>query len=117
MGVQMRDPNTTLRKWFNDFTKETGEKVQWVQLYEYGTELQEMLEFREEKPSWLIAKPGTTWAYHETPKAILDFSFYPGYGSADAPKVIAWSDSFVINIHEYDGAEWLEWFPRNPQEA
>jgi hypothetical protein len=51
---------------------------------------------------------------HNIPKEILDYKFDDGYGSPDAPPIIAYSRDYIIYIHEYDGAEWPVWLPRFP---
>lgn len=116
---------TTLRKMYNSFTKKTGERVEFVMISASDIDWEIKVTWQSEddcgdpecncgKPKWVVADRGTVFEYHNTPKEILDFEFDDGYGSANAPTVIAWSESYVITIHEYDGSEWLEWFPRNP---
>lgn len=114
------DENTTLRKMYNSFTKETGERVQFLMIHASDLDWEMNVDWPSEddwrgRPSWAIADRGTIYEYHNAPKEILDFEFDPGFGSPEAPAILAWSDSYVISIHEYDGAQWLEWFPRNPQ--
>lgn len=115
----------TLRQWFNRFSERTKETPTHVQLWteskwdwDWAAKDEPwMVEEREAfpRPSWVVADIGTIWNYNETPKEILDFEFDDGYGSADAPPVIAWSKSYVLYIHEYDGAQSLKWIPKYPE--
>ena len=110
---------TTLRKMYNSFTKDTGERVEFVMITCSDIEWEVKVTWPSEddwrgKPEWVVADRGTLFEYHNTPKEILDFEFDDGYGSANAPAVMAWSESYVIIVREYDGSEWLEWLPRNP---
>lgn len=45
----------------------------------------------------------------------FDEEFYPGYGAANGPGVLAWTEGWVYFPVEYDGAEWMDSAPRNPQ--
>ena len=45
----------------------------------------------------------------------LDIKFDPGYGGEYSPRFTAWTDTHVIIKTEYDGAESIEAYPRNPQ--
>ena len=110
--------DATLRKWFTSFETKTGEKITHVQMYadtkgEYDSHAE--YDFEEQK-KWAVAPFGTVFSYENTPEEVLDYEFHDGYGSADAPCVIAWSESFVLYIHEYDGAQHLEWIPRFPEQ-
>lgn len=52
--------------------------------------------------SWEIAAP------------LLDYSYCAGYGSMDCHNIIAWTETQVIYIHEYDGSTCVCSLPRNP---
>jgi len=52
--------------------------------------------------SWEIAAP------------LLDYPYYAGYGSMDCHDIIAWTETQVIYIHEYDGSTSVCSLPRNP---
>lgn len=45
---------------------------------------------------------------------VLDREFDDGYGGNDSPNLCAWSDNWVLFSDNYDGAESLQWVPRNP---
>lgn len=114
----------SLRNWFNSFESKTGERITHVQffspsLYEWEGKTYDQDWMEEErdvypKPSWVVGKCGDVFNYADCPSEILDYEFNDGFGSPDAPAVIAFSKSFILYIHEYDGAENLQWFPRNP---
>ena len=70
----------------------------------------------EVSQDWAVAPFGTVFSYENLPDEVLDYEFYNGYGRADAPCVIAWSNSYIIHIHEYDGAQYLKWLPRFPEQ-
>jgi hypothetical protein len=116
----------TLREWFTNFRKETNEIVTHVQFWaaskwdwDWITKSEPwMAEERDTfpTPSWCVAPVGTIWNFHETPSEVLDFKFDPGYGTAEAPSILAWSRSYVIYIHEYDGSQAMRWLPRYPEE-
>ena len=57
--------------------------------------------------------PGPIVAYapDETAFAV---SFDDGYGGAEGPAVLAWTETRVYFPAVYDGAEWLSSAPRNP---
>ena len=50
-------------------------------------------------------------------RALLDYSYDSGYGGQDCHNVHVWTPTRVISIHEYDGATWPIWVPRNPPAA
>lgn len=50
---------------------------------------------------------------HDDPR--LDEPFYPGYGSSEAPPIMAWDKTHVYFLVVYDGAEWMERVPRDPR--
>jgi hypothetical protein len=52
--------------------------------------------------SWEIAAP------------LLDYPYYAGFGSMDCHGIIAWTETQVIYIHEYDGSTSVCSLPRNP---
>lgn len=48
-------------------------------------------------------------------EAALDVEFDAGYGGAEGPPVLIWTEDRVYFPVVYDGAEWLGSAPRNPQ--
>jgi hypothetical protein len=42
--------------------------------------------------------------------------FDAGYGGSQGKPVLAWSEKYVYFPVVYDGAEWIERAPRNPQD-
>jgi len=45
---------------------------------------------------------------------ILDFEFDSGYGGEEGYSVYVWAKDEIIVKGTYDGAEWYEVIPRNP---
>lgn len=48
-------------------------------------------------------------------ETVLDASFDDGYGLSEGPDVLVWTENRVYFPVVYDGAEWLDSAPRNPQ--
>lgn len=48
-------------------------------------------------------------------EAVLDVEFDPGYGGSEGPEVLIWTETHVYFPVVYDGSEWLDSAPRNPQ--
>jgi hypothetical protein len=44
----------------------------------------------------------------------LDYSYDAGFGGMDCHDVTAWTASWVLYVHEYDGSTSVERIPRNP---
>ena len=44
----------------------------------------------------------------------LDYEFNNGYGGSEGPAFTVWTKHRVYFPAVYDGAEWVEWVPRNP---
>jgi hypothetical protein len=55
--------------------------------------------------------PATQCTFDELPDLLLD----TGYGSFDGPALIAYSPRFVYVYAQYDGSQWIEAVPRNPE--
>lgn len=49
-------------------------------------------------------------------ESVLDVQFDSSYGSSAGPAVLIWTESRVYFPVVYDGAEWLDSAPRDPQE-
>lgn len=47
-------------------------------------------------------------------KEVLDVVFNSGYGTAEGPEFLAWSENYVFFPLEYDGSEYVGYAPRNP---
>lgn len=45
---------------------------------------------------------------------LLDYPYYAGYGSMDCHDIVAWTETQVIYIEEYDGSTSVCSLPRNP---
>lgn len=53
--------------------------------------------------SWELAEP------------LLNYVYDNGFGAMDCHNIVAWTESQVIFIHEYDGATDVRTLPRNPE--
>lgn len=114
---------TTIRKWYTDFTEATGEPITHVKIYGERWEFKYRSGYDQATYSpdtgegiknWAVAPLNTVFTFEDTPVEILDFPFDDGFGSAEAPMVIAWSESFVIYFEEYDGSQNIAWLPKSP---
>jgi hypothetical protein len=114
---------TTLKHWFDRFTEATGQEVTHILMHtesEWDWEYKVTRYSDADRPTnapllWNgVAERGQLFERHNIPKEILDYKFDDGYGSPDAPPIIAYSRDYIIYIHEYDGAEWPVWLPRFP---
>ena len=108
----------TIRIWFDRFSKATEELVTHVQMYadtkaEYDSCAEYDLDGGKE---WAVAPFGTVFSYESIPDELLDYEFSVGWGRPMAPCLIAWSDSFVIYIEEFDGLQNIRWVPRFPEQ-
>ena len=94
----------TLRQWFAEFTKTTGETPTHIVLdhsdYWYNER-------------WPI-QDGELVEFASLGPDVMDREFDDGYGRQEAPNITAWSETWVITTHEYDGSESLQWSYRNP---
>lgn len=101
----------TIREWFDNFTKETGEEVEVVCLG--GGRW-----YTDEKDApysgWPEYPVRTVTPIADLNPSVLDHAFDDGYGGTDSPNLCAWSPSFVVFSDQYDGAESIQWVPRNP---
>lgn len=52
--------------------------------------------------SWELAAP------------LLDYPYYSGFGPMDCHDIVAWTETQVIYIHEYDGSVSFHYQLRNP---
>lgn len=48
-------------------------------------------------------------------EAALDVVFDDGYGGAEGPAFLVWTEEYVYFPVVYDGAEWVGRAPRNPR--
>jgi hypothetical protein len=93
---------TTLRQWFDEFSKRTNEHIESIV---FGN------------TSWgdpWDGLPTTLVELGDVPDVVLDREFDSGYGGSQAPSFTAWSATKVLFPAVYDGAEWMTWVDRNP---
>lgn len=76
---------------------------------EWMTTWQEELEAAMEK----VADPGPVLAYAPN-EAAFAVQFDAGYGGAEGPPVLAWTERRAYFPVTYDGAEWVGSAPRSP---
>ena len=103
---------TTLRKWFDRFTEETGEKVEVVCFGGgrwYGSE-------DEPRQGWPAYPVNVATPVDLIDAAVFDRDFDAGFGGNESPNLCAWSASYVVFSDNYDGAEDIRWVPRNPSD-
>lgn len=113
---------TTLKHWLDRFTEATGQEVTHILMHtesawewEYKVARYDTDRDPDAPLLWQgVAERGQLFERHSLPKEILNYKFDDGYGSPDAPPIIAYSRDYIIYIHEYDGAEWPVWLPRFP---
>lgn len=76
-------------------------------IFEYGeTELYSKDE--------IVRKYGGQIISWELAAPLLDYPYYAGFGSMDCHGIVAWTETQVIYIHEYDGSTSVCTLPRNP---
>ena len=77
--------------------------------------MRDITTWRDELASEMECKkdPGPVLAYAPDEGA-FDVFFDCGYGGAEGPEVLAWTERRVYFPVVYDGAEWCESVPRNP---
>ncbi len=116
---------TTIKHWFDRFTEATGQEVTHILMYTEGAweweyKVTKHIDYNPEVDDPLlwggVAYRGQLFERRNLPNEILNYEFYDGYGSPDAPPIIAYSRDYIIYVHEYDGAEWPVWLPRFPTE-
>jgi hypothetical protein len=59
--------------------------------------------------------PGPVVAYAPDNAEVFDTEFDVGWGGTNGPPVLAWTERNVYFPVCYDGSEWMESAPRNPQ--
>lgn len=100
---------TTLRIWFTNFNQQTDETPSTI-VFGWGRGWGDYR--KDEWPEW--SEWGRVIDFNRVPDEILDKEFDAGYGGNESPNLCAWSKSWVLFSDNYDGAESLEWVPRNP---
>jgi hypothetical protein len=99
----------TFREWFDEFTVATGERPTHIVLgWEHGWGDYS----KGPWPEW--DRWGHVVEYDDVPVGLLDHEFDEGFGGNESPNLAAWSATFVLFSDNYDGAEHLNWVPRNP---
>ena len=91
---------TTLRRWFDEFSADTGEQITSISLCPLG-------DFRETVEAQPIP-------FAEVSDGELDRLFNDGWGAPECQLFCAWSETWVMFPTQYDGAESWEKVPRNP---
>lgn len=99
---------TTMKNWFDQFTADTGEKVEFICLGEVPTWWGE-----HEIARWNGYQPNVVLPFGGG-EPWLDVDFDEGFGGNETPNFCAWSPNWVIFSDNYDGAEGIQYVPRNP---
>ena len=102
----MSDGYVTLRGWFDEFNRQTGELNAHV-CFGWGW-------YEDAMVDWPSVPVKVVLAVGDVPADVLDHRFSDGFGGNDSPNLCAWSPSWVLFSDNYDGAESLRWVPRNP---
>lgn len=55
-----------------------------------------------------------TW---EQAAPLLDYNYKRGYGSRDCHDIVIYTDKNIYYVHDYDGATWLQFVPRYPNNS
>lgn len=98
--------NMTLRKWFDNFRAVTAETPESI-ILSWGPS-----SWRDDDDE-LWELPSGVAPFDEI-EHLLDIEFDNGFGANESPNLCAWSPSWVLFSTTYDGAEELNWVPRNP---
>lgn len=94
------------KTWFEKFTKATGETPMQIV---FGTS-----DYVEDDMSGWPIYPNRMYVFDDLPQEFFYKEFDDGYGGNDTPNFCAWSPNYVIFSDNYDGAEDIQWVPRNP---
>lgn len=106
--------DTTLREMFNDISDEVGGLPTSIMFKEQGWYAKD----EDDPDNFQFLNPvlGQCLSFDDPlVQRALDIEFDNGFGGEYAPELIAWTSEWVIMKHEYDGAEMLRAFPRNPR--
>jgi hypothetical protein len=95
----------SIHQWFEQFHDNTGEYPTQVAVFlAPDARYYALCEEPIEPAPYDYANP-PEWAVRK---------FDSGFGCAESPAFVAWSENYVLFPATYDGAEWLDWKPRNP---
>jgi hypothetical protein len=89
-----------IRKWFEEFAAGTGEQITQIVFSDHS--------------DWPGLVPNVLLDMGDVADTVLDHEFDNGYGTPEAPPFFAWSQSYVVWVDTYDGAERLTYVPRSP---
>lgn len=103
---------TTIRDWFDSFTRATGETVKYVVLGQ-DPDNWDWSDEPDNTQVWGVPVGEVMHITYVT-DSVLDREFDDGYGGNRSPNLCAWSDSYVIFSDTYDGAESVCWVPKAP---
>jgi hypothetical protein len=105
----------TLLEWFDAFTEDTGERPTHIVLgqADYRRDGGDTFVWYDGTDSDIILNKLLSFPF--LPMDFLEKEFDDGYGGTEAPDLIAWSRNWVIFLDVYDGAESMQWVPKNPK--
>lgn len=95
-----------IKDWIEEFEKDNNEKVVCIVVGKHYNDYDD----EDRRPE---AKRDVMLSRKEGLK-LLDVEFDSGYGGADCFPMLAWTENFVLKIHEYDGSTYIEGVPRKP---
>jgi hypothetical protein len=93
-----------------------GNIAKWIEEIADGEAIEAAVVGRHDGAGWDADAPhpvGKVMPWDQA-RAILDYDYYDGYGSADCHPVFAWTATKIITVIEYDGATGPAWYPRHP---
>lgn len=95
--------------------------VDWIETIADGEEIKAVVigemgwgDYNSEKvPNYEQIPKGIVISWEDA-KKWLDYEFGSGHGAPECNAVIAWTETKVITIGQYDGATWPYSLPRHP---
>lgn len=99
-----------LKRWFNQFEEETGERIEDILLsvgYMYPGEQNFWLQWFENNK---IIK------FSDISEEMLNHRFDDGFGGKESPHFVGYSKNWIMISTEYDGSESWDKIPREPRD-
>lgn len=62
----------------------------------------------------IVVEDGAEAKFVELDSPEMTEEFDPGYGGTEGCPFTAWGKRFIYYPYGYDGAEWVDYIPRNP---
>lgn len=94
---------TTTRELLEHVLTRTEERPEDIECF--------VVELREGEAAWQVEREAVRCSVEELPDRIFD----DGYGGTEGDPFIGFGPNYVYVRGCYDGAEWIEAVPRNPE--